>query len=169
MIIAADFVFALISHFEGLTMISHELHAAYNQLCKQLQPNTFITLATNQHMPADRLKKNIGAFFGRMDRWYLGHTWLDQPKTMRTDGIGFIEHSSSNIHAHMLVRFEKGNNWGRALKGKHFWNQLCESGSIDVQPVNSIENLAGYCTKEMRYRNYDDCKQIVLLRDFMPA
>lgn len=147
----------------------NEQRKAYIQLCGQFQPNTFITLATNQTLSTCQMKKKMDRFFGHMDRKLMGHTWLQQPISMRTDGIGFIEHINSNIHAHLLVRFNKGNEWGRAKYGEHYWRKICESGSVEIKPISDTRQLASYCSKEMVSRSFDPHEQIVLLRDFMPT
>lgn len=147
----------------------HHMRPAYQQLCHQFKPNTFITLATNQTWTPARMKMLVGSFFAHMDRWYLGHTWLNKSLHIRTDGIGFIEHVNTNIHIHLLVNFYTGNMWGRRMMSQFYWNKLCKGGSVEIGPINDIDNLAHYCTKEMAHRSYNSDDQIILLRDYFPA
>lgn len=142
-------------------------HAAYQILNQKIRPNTFVTLATNQNWTPTKMKKLVGQLFGRMDRWYLGHTWLKEPIYMRTDGIGYIQNVKTNIHAHMLVRFNKGNHWGREMMIKHHWTRLCEGGSADCQSIYEIKGISDYCSREMRYKNFNADDQLIFLRDYM--
>lgn len=118
------------------------------------------------------MRNLVGAFFGRMDRYYLGENWLNLPVTDRTDGIGFIEHTDSNIHAHVLARFsnleKRGNVWGRNLMAIHYWRNLCESGSVVIKPIYDLNGLAHYCSKELKYAFHNDVEQIIFLREFFP-
>lgn len=138
-------------------------------MCNEIRPNTFVTLVTNHTRTTDKMKELVGKYFKHMDRWYLGHTWLQQPIQMRTDGIGFIEHVNSNIHTHLMVRFAKGNFWGRRIMSELCWNKICEGGSVDLKPITNVEKLASYCTKEMTDYSHSPDNQIIFLRDYFPV
>lgn len=143
-----------------------ERRKIYMDLSKRFEPNTFLTLVTNQTWTAQRLRKLVGSYFARMDRWYLGHTWHIEPYDRRINGMGFIEHEDSNIHIHLLVNFKSGNEWGRRMMTEHYWHKFCESGSIEIEPIYDLNGAAYYCTKEMTSEKYDVYEQVVFLQDY---
>ncbi len=142
------------------------LREAYIQLCGQFQPNTMVTLATNQLWEIARMTKLVGSFAARMDDRGLGSAWSKLPISCRANGIFFIEHVRSNIHAHGLVRFPYGNDWGRDMIARKLWADLCPGGSVRLSKIYTLDGAASYCTKEMTRYNHQD-EQIVLLEQFM--
>ncbi len=143
-----------------------KLRSAYIQLCGQFQPNTMVSLVTNQLWEIPRMTTLVGAFGARMDDYGLGSTWSKEPVAKRADGIFFIEHVCSNIHAHGLVRFPYGNAWGRSMIASKLWSDLCPGGTAMLKPIRSLWDAASYSTKEMNRYDYQD-DQIVLLEQFM--
>lgn len=144
------------------------LRAAYIALCQTFEPNTFVTLATNQFWSLEKMISLVGSFAARMDDLALGHTWSAASPSARANGLFFIEHVGSNIHAHGLVRFPYGNEWGRAITAQRVWMKLCPSGSVRTEPLYDVEGAAAYCTKEMMSPRFVDT-QIVMLEQFMSA
>lgn len=112
------------------------------------------------------MTKLVGSFAARMDDHALGSEWSKLPISRRANGIFFIEHVRSNIHAHGLVRFPYGNSWGRELIARKLWADLCPGGSVRLAKIDTLEGAASYCTKEMTRYSYDH-GQVVLLEQFM--
>ncbi|WP_440981028.1 hypothetical protein [Shinella sumterensis] len=142
------------------------LQQAWVKFAEAFEPNFFITLTdpTEPHLMA--MRENLGRFCGRVDRTVLGKKFARHLPSERTDGIFFIEHVGSNIHAHGLLRvpdtsletFDK-----LALKQ---WHRVCRDGKYNLQEVYNCAGVADYCTKEMtRFRFSPD--QIAFTRDFM--
>jgi hypothetical protein len=142
------------------------LREAYKEFAVGFDANEMVTLATNQDGNIEKMRKLVDAFAVRMDRWALGRFYHTLPISKRANGIFFVEHVSSNIHAHGLVHFPYGSGLSRLLKASEFWRSLCPSGSIDVQLVQSVEGIANYVTKEMKWDRYDS-DQVILLADRM--
>ena len=124
---------------------------------------------TYQKYSVDKMKKLVGTFFWRIDRKLLGHTCTKKPFTFRTDGIAFLEKgNNAKIHAHCIVRFNKGTTLAREMISNIYWTELCENGTIDIKPIYDTAGLADYCTKGMLKWSYEFNDQIILLRDYFP-
>jgi hypothetical protein len=143
-----------------------EMRRAWIDLCARQEPDMMLTLATNQPWDIPRMHSLVRSFAARMDAWGLGSTWFKQAPSNRFNGVFFIEHVGTNIHAHGLVHFPYGNPIGVRLASEGHWAKLCPSGSVDVAPIDWIYGCATYCTKEMQSWSYND-DQIVLLAKFM--
>jgi hypothetical protein len=140
---------------------------AYLGLVNDLRPDTFVTLTTNDAMSVGRFKRKIKDFFGRFDRVYLGPRWIKMPFKLRTDGVGYIEHKNSNIHAHFaLCTPPNAYLWNIKIHTEKYWGKICPSGSHDVQMITNAFELTGYNTKEQIRQDYDWHDQVILLRDF---
>lgn len=73
-----------------------QLRLEHQRFAKTLEPELFLTLATNQTMGIETLEKKTGAFLARMDRKMLGRNWAKKPMTQRMDGLLYIEHELTN-------------------------------------------------------------------------
>lgn len=142
------------------------LREAYMQLAEQMEPNAFVTLATNGNGSVREMTRLIGLFCGMLDRTLLGQKWTTCPVGQRTDGIFVIEHTKTNIHAHGLLRFADSEKTDLALLSTRKWYRLSEAGTVDFQRIYNVEGCAAYCTKEMRNFLFDP-DQVVLARQFM--
>jgi hypothetical protein len=142
------------------------LRKAYMELAEQMQPNAFVSLATNSHGSVSEMTRLIGIFCGMLDRALLGQKWPTFPVEQRTDGIFVIEHTKTNIHAHGLLRFADPEKTDLALLTTRKWYRLSEAGTVDFQRIYDVEGCAAYCTKEMRSFLFDP-DQVVLARQFM--
>ncbi|MFK4767099.1 hypothetical protein [Rhizobium sp. ZW T2_16] len=143
------------------------LRSAHIELIESFNPNAFVTLALNKTSSVEEVTRLIGKFCGMMDRKLLGHKWHRLPASDRSDGIFFIEHTRTNIHAHGIIRFPTSDFLDLARKTILTWNCLTEAGTVDFQVITDLERLGRYCTKEMPNFLYDS-DQMVLLRQFMP-
>ena len=77
------------------------LRLAHQHLAQQVKPELFLTLATNQSMSLERMKRKAREFLARMDEYMLGRNWSKKPMTQRMDGLLYVEHEHSNIHVHV--------------------------------------------------------------------
>lgn len=143
-----------------------ELRKGYIELCRSFAPDTMVTLATHQLWTLERMTKLVGAFAARMDDYALGTRWFKEPRFRRANGMFFIEHVGSNIHAHGLVRFPYGDTHSHLLIGERVWKALCPSGTIKVDPMYRFGRAAVYCTKEMKRQDFCP-EQVLLLEQFM--
>lgn len=88
-------------------------------------------------MSIGRFKTKIKGFFGRFDRTYLGPRWMKMSSEQRTDGVGFIEHKNSNIHAHFaLCTPPNAYLWNIKIHTEKYWGKICPSGSHDVRMIS---------------------------------
>lgn len=137
---------------------------AYIDLCGQLAPNFFVTLARNMTASKESVSRLVRDFCARMNRKLLGHTWTMTAASERS--VFFIEHVTSNIHAHGPIRIPSCDGVDVGALSEGIWPKLCPGGSVVVMPINDVTGCASYCTKEMRdFRFGDD--QIVLMREFI--
>lgn len=143
-----------------------ELRRAWLELCCRAETDTMVTLATNQPWEISRMRSLVRSYSARMDDWGLGSQWSQRPRGERLDGIFFIEHVGTNIHAHGLVHFPYGGPIGLRLASEDQWAKLCPSGSIDITPIDWVYGCANYCTKEMQCWSYSS-DQVILLTEFM--
>lgn len=143
-----------------------ELKAGYIELALGMQPNAFIALATNDYGDIPEMTRLIGKFCGMVDRDLLGHKWHTLPAEKRLNGIFFIEHVATNIHAHGILRFPDGVDADLRLLTERKWNRLTKAGSTDFKPFSDTERCIGYCTKEMKSFLFDG-DQVVIASQFM--
>lgn len=144
------------------------LRDAYIKLGNDMQPNAFVTLATNDYGDVLEMTRLIGEYLAMMDRALLGRKWSQFPAAQRTDGIFMIEHTKTNIHAHGLVSFPNADKYDLEVLTLSKWNKLTEAGTIDFQSIYDTQTCAEYCTKEMRSVLFNP-DQVVLARQFMAA
>jgi|GEM_PF-2571715 len=107
----------------------------------------------------------IGKYLAMMDRALLGRNWSQFSPDDRTDGIFFIEHTDTNIHAHGLLRFPELKYCGLDVLTVQKWNKLTEAGSTDFQEIYDAQNVTEYCTKEMNSFLFNP-DQVVMARQF---
>lgn len=144
----------------------NELRAAYVDLCRGIDVQYFVTLASNQDGTIPGMRKRARDFCARMDRKLLGPSWSKRPAGQRTDGVFFIEHVASNIHLHGLLRFPSGAEDGLRMTSALIWNKICPSGTIDFQSIYDLPRGVTYCMKELLLPGYSD-EQFFLLRELM--
>jgi len=142
------------------------LQAGYIELAMQMQPNAYVTLATNDTGTIDEMTRLIGKFCGMMDRDLLGQKWHKLPAEQRLSGIFFIEHVATNIHAHGILRFPDVGDTDLPLLTARKWNRLTKAGSTNFQSFSDMERCIGYCTKEMKSFLFNG-DQVVLASQFM--
>ena len=142
-----------------------QLREEYVALAVSMQPNFYVTLATNEFGSVTDLTRRLGKFCAMMDRSLIGHRWNKAPEQNRLDGLFFIEHASSNIHAHGLLRIPEQENKDIALLVERKWNRLTQAGSTDTQSIHDAIGVAEYVTKEMRNFSFDQ-DQTVLASQF---
>lgn len=144
-----------------------QLKEAYMDLMDDFQPNSFITLATNGDGTIEGMRDLVKDFLARLDRKILGNAWLERPIHERTDGVFIIEHVTSNIHAHGLVRLAKNDNVDVEAHCKSVWGKLCPGGSVLMEPPSSTHAVARYISKESTGICFLD-DQLIITREFMP-
>lgn len=146
-----------------------KLREAYEQfIVERIQPDTFVTLATNKTYSIDQTRHALKDFLSRMDRALLGTQWAKQSMNIRTDGIIFIEHVASNTHAHCILRLpaqHPGDNRDVKTLIEQFWSKLVPAGNVDVQAIHNALGCADYCTKEMKFGHFHG-DQIIFPSDF---
>jgi len=141
-----------------------QLRAAYKELGLSLQPDAFVTLTTNDYGHIHEVTRLLGRFCGMIDRQLLGHKWLDFP-AKRLDGLFFIEHTKTNIHAHGLLRFPDVPDADLPFITARKWSRLTETGDTNFQSIYDAPGAAKYCTKEMANFQFDG-DQVVLVSQF---
>jgi hypothetical protein len=77
-----------------------QLRAGHAQLALAMNPELFLTLATNQSMSLERMQKLTRRFLLLMDRQLLGGQYFKFASDRRMDGLFYVEHENSNIHVH---------------------------------------------------------------------
>lgn len=121
---------------------------AHQYMAVQMQPKLFLTLATNQSMSLERMKRKTREFLARMDEHMLGRNWSKKPMTQRMDGLLYVEHEHSNIHVHGLMTKPYCNLLGVQFKAEEIWAEICPSGSVVIKDVGDIKERSEYATKE---------------------
>lgn len=110
----------------------------------------------------------IGEYLAMMDRALLGRKWSQLPADQRTDGIFIIEHTSTNIHAHGLLRFPTPKTRNIEELTKEKWSRLTQAGDTNYQAIYDAQVCAEYCTKEMSGYLFNP-DQVALPGQFMAA
>lgn len=151
----------------GIRSEADDLREAYIKLAGANYRDYFLTLVVNNTISQDAMRSLLSRFFGRVDRALLGRDYHNMPMSARTDGIIFMEHAASNIHAHCLLKFPKGKVPGK-LAGhcQKIWSTLCPSGNAKLEIQYNGLHGADYSTKETTRFNYDAADQIILVGQF---
>lgn len=142
------------------------LRDSYVQFIEQMKPNAFVTLAVNDVGEIAEMTRLIGRFCGMMDREICGHKFHTYSIDRRKNGVFFIEHIKTNIHAHGLLRFPDSPTLDLPLLTARKWNILTNAGTTCFRPVYDAAGVAGYCTKEVSSFSFDG-DQVVLVSQFM--
>ncbi len=124
------------------------LRQAHRRMAEQMQPQLFLTLATNQNMSLEHVQKLTRRFVRNMDRQMLGSKFYKFASHRCLDGLCYVEHEASNIHVHGLMTKPYGNRCGLQLHSMRIWQDLCASGSVVIKDIGDIAKRSDYCTKE---------------------
>lgn len=143
-----------------------KLQQAWVEFASAFQPNFYITLTDPTEPHLSTIREKLGRLCGRIDRAVLGKKFTRHLPHERTDGIFFIEHVGSNIHAHGLLRVPKASLDEFDALIKKQWHRVCRDGKHDLQEVYDCAGVASYCTKEMTRFGFNP-DQIAFTRDFM--
>ena len=66
----------------------------------------------------------------------------------RQYGFATIEHPKSNIHWHCILSIRNFKVYEYSELAKIAWNQVCPSGSLDVQEIYNFKGWAKYISKD---------------------
>jgi predicted small integral membrane protein len=146
----------------------NRLRLAHQHMAVALDVKLFLTLATNQSMSLERIKRKTREFLARMDAKMLKHGWSKAPASERLDGLLYVEHEHSNIHVHGLMTKPYCNYAGLQLRAEEIWSELCESGSVVIKPVGDVRKRSEYCTKEAGKHGFFE-RQFFMASEFMAA
>lgn len=133
---------------------NRKLRLAHQKMALDMKPELFLTLATNQTMSLEQMKRKTFGFLACMDRQMLGRKWAKKLSSERMDGLLYIEHEASNIHVHGLMTRPYCNRVGLQLWAEEFWGKICPSGSVVFKDIGDIECRANYVTKEAGKRDF---------------
>ncbi|TAA58862.1 hypothetical protein [Shinella sp. JR1-6] len=142
------------------------LRQAWVEFVEAFEPNFYITLTDPTEPHLATMREKLGKLCGRIDRALLGKKFARYLPHERTDGIFFIEHIGSNIHAHGLLRVPKASLKEFDALTKMQWHRVCRDGKFDLQEVYDRAGVASYCTKEMTRFGFNP-DQVAFTRDFM--
>lgn len=142
------------------------LRQAWVEFVEAFEPNFYITLTDPTEPHLATMREKLGRLCGRIDRALLGKKFARHLPVERTDGIFFIEHIGSNIHAHGLLRVPKASFDELGALTKMQWHRVCRDGKFDLQEVYDCAGVASYCTKEMTRFGFNP-DQVAFTRDFM--
>jgi hypothetical protein len=131
-----------------------------------MEPTAYVTLATNGQGDIHEMTRLIGRFCGMVDRELLGNKWHKLPREQRSDGIFFIEHAATNIHAHGFLKFPKVDGFDLPLLAALKWSRLTEAGTTDFKWLDDKNRCAYYSTKEMTSARFEG-DQMVLVGQFI--
>lgn len=142
------------------------LRQAWVEFVEAFEPNFYFTLTDPTEPHLATMREKLGKLCGRIDRALLGKKFARHLPHERTDGIFFIEHIGSNIHAHGLLRVPKASFDELGALTKMQWHRVCRDGKFDLQEVYDCAGVASYCTKEMTRFGFNP-DQVAFTRDFM--
>lgn len=143
-----------------------KLQQAWVEFTGAFEPNFYLTLTDPTEPHLSLMREKLGKLCGRIDRAVLGKKFVRHLPHERTDGIFFIEHIGSNIHAHGLLRVPNTSLEEFDALTKMQWHRVCRDGKYDLQTVYDCAGIASYCTKEMTRFGFNP-DQIAFTRDFM--
>ena len=151
----------------GVRTREDDLREALINFASRNYRDYFLTLVVNHAMSQEAMSSLLGKFFGRLDRALLGRNHYTLPMSQRTDGVIFVEHASSNIHAHCLLEFPIRKAPGKLYaECEKVWSTLCPSGNAKLEIQYGGGHAADYTTKETTRFNYDADDQIMLVGQF---
>ncbi len=143
-----------------------KLQQAWAEFAETFEPNFFVTLTDPTEPHLATMREKLGKLCGRIDRAVLGKKFARRLPHERTDGIFFIEHVDSNIHAHGLLRVPNASFEEFDALTKMQWHRVCRDGRYDLQEVYDCAGVARYCAKEMTRFGFNP-EQVAFTRDFM--
>lgn len=131
-----------------------------------MQPNIFLTFNFNPpisktptsntallgawQISPDRGKAKLSTFFNMLQRKTYGRGWYRDSLTPRPRALGFLEHSESNFHYHVLANLEPSVIQTAFDEGPFIWDKLCGGGQIDAREIYQIGGAVSYVTKDLR-------------------
>lgn len=131
----------------------------FNNMTSNHAFDYFVTLATNWsdvvsatnggqlEKRAERFWKNVSNWEARVNRALVGPKWVKSPK--RFGALVVVEHVSSNIHAHLLMRERTGaREEDVELAISSAWAKVVPRGTINFQEIRNISDISTYITKE---------------------
>lgn len=139
---------------------SRESRRAYRRgvrrLILDLKLRYMVTLAFNGPTYLNSAREAVRSLHARLDHFLIGRQWATRP-SQRTLFVCFIEHSLSNFHCHLAVRFRCGSrpadiDLENAIQ--RIWHDLVPSGSAQLDHFDSREALSVYITKELFHNRH---------------
>jgi hypothetical protein len=129
--------------------------------------NVAVTLNYNTPISVANAAHRIGKLFGVVDRKLLGSRF-NRYATGRVDGVLVLEHLSSNIHAHGLLRVppERLDRFMAMFPpdGRGAWSRVWEAGTQHVTAAHDPAGFGSYMAKEQRSSSAPET--MIFLRDF---
>lgn len=118
-------------------------------------PTHAATVAYNSTVTIERVQRDLDKFHGMLDRRLFGPRFNLIEAERRTWWAAFVEHLSSNTHAHLLIQVvpDKASKFEALWSGDRnaIWSLLAPAGSSVLKPLADRENIARwavYATKE---------------------
>lgn len=160
-----------IAHLRALKpTVAERQREAYIRFAAVNYPDYALTLTTERTLSAASFRVLLKKFFHRIDQELIGRHAHKANMDQRTDGVIFIEHTTTNVHAHILLKFPKREVPSKlSTLCKEQWKAVWKAGSAKLEPQYGGGGGGRYATKELTLRNHNDLEQILLIGTLVSA
>ena len=121
----------------------------------------FVTLATNKSSDSlnnDSLvswaNRMLHLWHAKIDRSFLGPKWQNK-QDQRIQFVAFLEHANSNIHWHLMVKFDEPTHDIFKAEASAAWASIVPSGDVVTKRTDVDETandtFCGYVSKDARH------------------
>jgi hypothetical protein len=129
--------------------------SALHSMIADRQPDLAVSFNLQRALDFYKLQSVFELFMNRMQSSVDGRRWHRIPGTDRPTAIGMFEHRDSNPHIHASVyappRYVEFLRSGAAQE--LWWSCHPRCGQLDLDPVRSAKQWAGYQIKDARGPN----------------
>lgn len=142
--------------------VNQELIREMRAFLKAQDFDLFGTIAFNRETTVDGLRRRLKRFHQHVDRSLLGKRFDKRPPQERTLFFAFIEHRTSNLHLHLMIKVPPGT----AMTERYSWvaprklKKLLPKADLKLSPLREMTDLyrtVDYSTKELWERaNFED-------------
>ena len=130
-----------------------KLRSAHLTQLQTLRPTHALTLAYNDTVTIDRLRRDLRAFHAHLDRALFGRRFCTLPCERRTAFFAVPENVMTNTHVHMLMRVaeDRTAEFEATVPNdrSQFWARWAPRGTHRLMPLYDEDGWAKYCLKLM--------------------
>ncbi len=130
-------------------MVTRSIGDGLIQAMMSIQPRFFVTLEPLPGSSVENGSRRVVEWLKRTSHAAFGKRWSRRPVEERLRAYGFPEHTSSNLHFH-LVLGGPDEALLAAMEGERRWKALCPGCQFDVGRIENLDATVRYVLKNHR-------------------